>query len=63
MISVAIPVTSPGQRGRAWRCGLEFREAGGDGFHIRDDAAHVPLEQALTQLGILTESVLPGLNG
>jgi hypothetical protein len=39
---------------------LAFRDAGAGEFIVRDDA-HVPAEQALTQIDILTTTVLPGL--
>lgn len=39
---------------------LAFRDAGAGEFIVRDDA-HVPAGQALTQIGILTTTVLPGL--
>jgi hypothetical protein len=39
---------------------LAFRDAGADEFIVRDDA-RVPAEQALTQIGILTTTVLPRL--
>lgn len=41
---------------------LAFRDAGTDEFIVRDDALNVPAGQALTQIDILTEAVLPGLN-
>jgi hypothetical protein len=41
---------------------LAFRDAGADEFIVSDDA-EVPVERALAQLGVLTESVLPGLAG
>lgn len=40
---------------------LAFRDAGADEFIVRDDAANVPLAAALTQLEILTATVLPWL--
>jgi alkanesulfonate monooxygenase SsuD/methylene tetrahydromethanopterin reductase-like flavin-dependent oxidoreductase (luciferase family) len=40
---------------------LAFRDAGADEFIVSDDAANVSLEQALRQVDILTEAVLPGL--
>jgi alkanesulfonate monooxygenase SsuD/methylene tetrahydromethanopterin reductase-like flavin-dependent oxidoreductase (luciferase family) len=39
---------------------LAFRDAGAGEFIVRDDA-HVPLEQALSQIDTLTTAVLPGL--
>lgn len=40
---------------------LAFRDAGADEFIVRDDAANVSVERALTLIDILTEAVLPGL--
>jgi alkanesulfonate monooxygenase SsuD/methylene tetrahydromethanopterin reductase-like flavin-dependent oxidoreductase (luciferase family) len=40
---------------------LRFRDAGAEEFIVRDNAANVPVERALTQIDILTEAVLPGL--
>jgi len=42
---------------------LAFRDAGADEFIVRDDAANVPTERALTQIDILTSAVLAGLPG
>ena len=38
-----------------------FRAAGADEFIVRDDAANVGVSEALDQIDILTEAVLPGL--
>lgn len=40
---------------------LAFRDAGADEFIVRDDAANVPTEQAITQISSLTTAVLPRL--
>jgi hypothetical protein len=40
---------------------LEFRDAGAGEFIVRDDAANVPIGQALTQIDALTQPILPQL--
>jgi alkanesulfonate monooxygenase SsuD/methylene tetrahydromethanopterin reductase-like flavin-dependent oxidoreductase (luciferase family) len=40
---------------------LAFRDAGADEFIVRDDAANVPTERALSEIDILTAAVLSGL--
>jgi Na+/serine symporter len=40
---------------------LAFRDAGVGEFIVRDDAANVPVEQALAQIETFTATVLPGL--
>jgi probable F420-dependent oxidoreductase len=42
---------------------LAYGEAGADEFIVCDDAANVPIGQALTQIDALTQAVLPGLSG
>jgi alkanesulfonate monooxygenase SsuD/methylene tetrahydromethanopterin reductase-like flavin-dependent oxidoreductase (luciferase family) len=42
---------------------LAFRDAGVGEFIVRDDAANVPVEQALAQIDTLTASVLPRIAG
>jgi alkanesulfonate monooxygenase SsuD/methylene tetrahydromethanopterin reductase-like flavin-dependent oxidoreductase (luciferase family) len=40
---------------------LAYRDAGAGEFIVCDDAANVPAEQALNQIDILTQAVLPRL--
>ena len=40
---------------------LALRDAGAGEFIVRDDAANVPIRQALSQIDTLTRAVLPQL--